>query len=249
MLPTPSHIAVITANATGLSAAIALSQQHCVVIQDNDAAKVSAINVGISPVDDPGMRHYLAFKKLKLRATRDLQDALQHASLVIIATTTGFREDSKSVDTTPLDKTIRSVQRLNPQALTVLEATLPVGYTRARSRELNANNLLAAPALVRPGHALEDRLYAARFIIGEQSGRGRHYASLLQQAACLPRIPVLLTGSAEAEAIQLLSLRQLLTRENTPEYRIRMYAQQHQLKTHHLFEGLSSTPWPQDATS
>lgn len=244
MLSSPLKIGVLSANATGVSCAVALAQQHEVVVYDEDSLKVHQINAGVSPVDDPAIRHYLEYKDLNLRGTIYRHDALENADLVIIATPTSFIECAKAVDTTALDEALRSVHDINPLALTIIEATSPVGYTRTRVAELGYPNLMAAPAFVRPRRALKDRLYPSRFVVGEHSERGRAYAQLLQSCALVPHVPVLLTGSAEAEAIQLFSLRRMVTGEELPSALITRYASRHQLNVKHLLQGLDIPTLP-----
>lgn len=240
MVQPPLKIAVISANATGLSSAVVLARQHDVVIQDDDANRIDHINSGRSPLEDPDIRQYLARPALRLKATGHDPEALRQASLVIVATSTTFQAGKNKIGTQALDEQIQRVQRLNPDALTVIESTLPVGYTRSRCAQLGLKNLIAAPALVRPGQALQDRLHPTRFIVGEQSARGRFYASLLQSCSLLPHVPLLLTGSAEAEAIQLLSLRRMLVNEALPDELLDRYATRHLLNIRHLREGLDA---------
>lgn len=244
MRPSPLKIGVIHANDTGLSIAVALAQHHEVVLYDPDSETVHQVNAGLSPVDDPTIRHYLEYKSLNLRATLYRHDALRDADLILITTPTTFIEWAKAVDTSALDAMVRSVQDINPQALTVIESTSPVGYTRARSLQSGHDNLIAAPAFVRPKRALKDRLYPSRFVVGERSDRGRGYAQLLQSCSLLPHVPVLLTGSAEAEAIQLFSLRRLVSGEEVSAADITRYARQHQLDAKHLFQGLDIPTLP-----
>lgn len=245
MFPTPLKIGVIDANATGISCAVALAQHHEVVLYAENRLAVHQVNAGLSPVDDTTAQRYFEYRDLNLRATFHCHDALRHADLIIITTPTSFIEWAKAVDTSLLDETVRNVQRINPHALTVIESTCPVGYAKARAQELGFENLISAPALVRPKRALKDRLYPSRFVVGEHSERGRAYAQLLQDCSLLPHVPVLLTGSAEAEAIQLFSLRRMVTGEEPTPAQITHYAREHQLNAKHLLQGLDISSLPQ----
>ena len=63
----------------GLSNALLLSQHHEVVALDIDAAKVALLNQKRSPIEDADIEHYLAEKKLNLRATLNKTEAYANA--------------------------------------------------------------------------------------------------------------------------------------------------------------------------
>lgn len=238
MLSSPLKIGVIATNETGLSCASVMAQRHEVVLYDDNRLAVHSVNAGLSPVNEPALRRHLGRFDLNLRATFLLDDALDGADLVVVATPTRFDPHTQTVDTSALDRTLRRVQSLNPSALTVIESTCPVGYTRMRAQNLCFHNIMAAPAFLRPQRALEDRLFPRRFIVGDQGERGHAYARLLQDCARLPHVPVLLTGSAEAEAIHLFDLRKLVSGQPATAEQVTQYAREHRLNAGQLHQGL-----------
>lgn len=239
---TPAHghlrVAVLGASAAGLSSAVLLSQTHQVVLQDNDSLKVHMVNAGLSPYQDRDLQHWLECRPLKLRATLYPRDAIEHADLVLLGVPTHYIEWAHTVDTAELDRAIEQVQTINPQAPTVIESTVPVGYTRLKRAALNGRNLLVCPAALRPGQIMRDRLNPQLLTIGERSARAQWLAQLLTEGAQQPPEQVFCCGSAEAEALELLRQRYLITRTTPSLQELTRYAQKQSLAIEELIHGL-----------
>ncbi|WP_439114149.1 hypothetical protein [Hydrogenophaga sp.] len=239
-------IAVIDAGPVGLSAAIMLAHCYEVALHDDTPTTVHTINAGLSPYDDADMAHRLEYHSPGLRSTLYLNDAVDGASLVLVGTPTDYDAIHKVVDTSHLDRMLQRVSALNPQATLAIESTVPVGYTRRTLDRLGPLNLLVAPVLLRPGQVMHDRLNPVRLLVGDTTPRGRAYADFMRRATehahsdthPHPPTPVVLTGSDEAEAIQLFSQKQLQIERPIPLAEVVAYAQRHQLNTEQLSQGL-----------
>ena len=198
-------IAVAGLGYVGLSNAILLARQNEVVAVDVVPAKVQLVNGGQSPIVDAECEAHLAKGGLNLFATTDAEAAYKGADYVIIATPTNYDVDTNRFDTRAVEAVIDQVKRIAPDALMVIKSTIPVGFTEAASRDHGTENLIFSPEFLREGKALYDNLYPSRIVVGEVSPRGQAFADLLKAAALKPDVPVLLTGSAEAEAIKLFA--------------------------------------------
>ncbi|TCK99875.1 UDPglucose 6-dehydrogenase [Shimia isoporae] len=198
-------IAVVGIGYVGLSNAVLLAQNNTVVAVDLSEERVAQLNARKSPIEDTEIEHYLAEKELDLIATTDAHAAYEGAQYVVVATPTNYDPNTNFFDTSSVEAVIRDVLAVNDEALIVVKSTIPVGFTKRINTELNTDRVVFSPEFLREGRALYDNLHPSRIIVGSDTDTGRRFAQLLKDGALDEDVPVLFTGSDEAEAIKLFA--------------------------------------------
>ncbi|WP_314375467.1 MULTISPECIES: nucleotide sugar dehydrogenase [Sphingomonas] len=198
-------IAVFGLGYVGLSNAVLLAQHNEVVAVDISADRVAMVNARTSPIIDAELQDFLTGRTLDLSATTDAAAALAGADYVIVATPTNYDIDTNSFNTASVEAVISLAKTHAPDATVVVKSTIPVGFIDDVRARLGTQQVVFSPEFLREGRALHDNLHPSRIIVGEQSERARIFADLLAQGAEKTDIPVLFTGSREAEAIKLFA--------------------------------------------
>lgn len=243
----PMHdlrIAVAGTGYVGLSVAILLAQHHNITAVDIIPEKVHKINNRQSPVQDEYIEKYLATKDLFLHATTDAETAYSQADYVVVAVPTNYDPTKNFFDTDAVESVIRTVIKVNPDAVIVIKSTVPVGYTKGIKAKLGAKKILFSPEFLRESKALYDNLYPARIIVGTEEATREYaevFACLLTEGSQKPDVTVLIMGSTEAEAVKLFANTYLALRVSYFN-ELDSYAEMKGLDSKAIIDGVSLDP-------
>lgn len=199
------RIAVVGLGYVGLSLSVLLARDNSVVAVDNDPAKIAMLKSKKSPLDDLEIQARLDSANLSIQFTTELELAVSSADYVIIATPTDYDPDRNNFNTSSVRSVASQVVQINRKACIAIKSTIPVGFTNQLKLELGTENIFFSPEFLREGKALLDNLNPSRIIVGSRGEQAQIFSRLLVEAALIDNVPVLLTGSEEAEAIKLFS--------------------------------------------
>lgn len=238
-------IAVAGLGYVGLSLSCLLSKHNNVSAIDIDQHRVDSINAGHSPLKDPDIEPYLLGRPASLHATTDAIPCYQTADFIVIATPTNYDDETHRFDTSSIETVLDGVLSSRTKACVIIKSTIPVGYTEAISARYPKLRILFSPEFLREGHALYDNLHPSRIVVGttkaEHEPFAQEFARLLHEGSDEPDVPILITGSTEAEAIKLFANTYLALRVSFFN-ELDTYAESKGLNSRQIIDGVCLDP-------
>tara|TARA_B100000941_G_scaffold174762_1_gene125029 strand:- start:236 stop:1546 length:1311 start_codon:yes stop_codon:yes gene_type:complete len=149
---------------------------YCV---DKDKDKISKLNLGISPIYEPGLDELIKKnqKGNRLFFTSNLDEALYKSEIIFICVGTPNKKNSKQVDLSYVYKSIKEIAKKNKskkKKIIITKSTVPVGtgdYIEKILSKLRKKNfeVVSNPEFLREGDAIRDFRYPDRIVIGSNN--------------------------------------------------------------------------------
>ena len=194
-----NKILIIGAGYVGMSNGVYLSKENDVIFYDIDKEKNKLINNNLNYINDPSIKKYIADNKLKLK-TMNLNDALIDRNYIFICVPTDNDENTKCLNTTLIESSIKNILKINNNAIIVIKSTIPVNYTCKLIKKFNYKKIIYVPEFLREASAFDDVLNPSRIIIG-----GENKYTIKYKLDFNLDNNVYLCSSTEAEIIKLAS--------------------------------------------
>jgi UDPglucose 6-dehydrogenase len=234
-------ITIVGTGYVGMSNAVLLSQHHEVVALDIVKDRVDMVNNQKSPIIDKELEEYLSKENLNLKATLDKEEAYENADFIVIATPTNYDLELNYFDTTTVDNVVQDIDSYNPYAIIIIKSTIPVGHTMKLRKQYPEIKIIFSPEFLREGKALYDNLHPSRIVVGDHSKEAETFGNLLLEASLEDDVPMLYTGSTEAEAIKLFSNTYLALRVSFFN-ELDTYAEMNELNSKEIIQGVGLDP-------
>lgn len=195
-----------------------------VLCMDVDAAKIDLLNAGGLPIHEPGLLPLVETNARagRLQFTTDVERAVSHGSVVMIAVGTPPGEDG-SADLQYVLAAARSVGRLMSEYKVVVDkSTVPVG-TADRVAEVLRESLAARgtsidfavvsnPEFLKEGAAVEDFMRPDRVVIGTDDARAVQFMRTLYAPFLRNRDRLMVMDARSAELTKYAANAMLATR-------------------------------------
>ncbi|CDE98914.1 uDP-glucose 6-dehydrogenase [Clostridium sp. CAG:628] len=194
-----NKILIIGAGYVGMSNGVYLSKENDVIFYDIDKEKNKLINNNLNYINDPCIKKYIADNKLKLK-TMNLNDALIDRNYIFICVPTDYDENTKCLNTTLIESSIKNILKINNNAIIVIKSTIPINYTSKIIKKFNYKKIIYVPEFLREASAFDDVLNPSRIIIG-----GENKYTIKYKLDFNLDNNVYLCSSTEAEIIKLAS--------------------------------------------
>ena len=209
------RIAMIGAGYVGLVSGACFSDfGHTVICVDNDQRKIEALNEGLMPIFEPGLKELIVQNAAdgRLSFTTDLDSAVAQADAVFIAVGTPSRRGDGFADLAYVYAAAAEIAKSIRQfTVIVTKSTVPVGTGDEIERIIRETNpgadiaVVSNPEFLREGAAIKDFKHPDRIVVGLEDERARPVMTEIYRPLYLNQAPMMLTSRRTSELIKYAS--------------------------------------------
>jgi len=206
------QIAMIGTGYVGLVSGACLADfGHHVVCVDKDPEKISLLQIGKSPIFEPGLDELIAGNTRvgRLVFTLDLAKSVASADAVFIAVGTPSRRGDGHADLSYVYAAAREIaEAVDGFTVIITKSTVPVGTGDEVARIIHDVRpdgdvaVVSNPEFLREGAAIQDFKHPDRIVVGTDDERARKMMAEIYRPLYLNRAPILNTSRRTAELIK-----------------------------------------------
>ena len=149
---------------------------YCV---DKDSNKIKSLNLGISPIYEPGLEEIIKknHKSGRLIFTTDLSKAVNDSNIIFICVGTPNNKNSTSVNLKYVFNAVKEITKASKgRKIIITKSTVPVGtgdkIEKMLKRKKKKNfDIVSNPEFLREGEAIRDFRFPDRIIIGSENNK------------------------------------------------------------------------------
>ena len=206
------QIAMIGTGYVGLVSGACLADfGHHVVCVDKDPEKISLLQIGKSPIFEPGLDELIAgnTRAGRLVFTLELAKSVATADAVFIAVGTPSRRGDGHADLSYVYAAAREIaEAVDGFTVIITKSTVPVGTGDEVARIIHDVRpdgdvaVVSNPEFQREGAAIQDFKHPDRIVVGTDDERARKMMAEIYRPLYLNRAPILNTSRRTAELIK-----------------------------------------------
>ena len=168
------------------------NQVYCV---DKDKKKIDKLNLGISPIYEPGLDELIKknYEAKRLFFTSDIKKAINSSDILFICVGTPSKKGSLKVDLSYVYKCVKEIlSHTKKKKIIVTKSTVPIGtgdeIEKIIKKKKNLFSVVSNPEFLREGEAIRDFRYPDRIIVGSNNKNEfkimkKLYSSLISKGA------------------------------------------------------------------
>lgn len=184
---------------------------HQITCFDIDDAKIQELNMGKSPIYEPGLEQLIQknSQEGRLHFTSNPKEAYANANCIFIAVGTPENEDGSANLTYVENAAITIAESLEQNTIIVTKSTVPVGTNEWIGRIIKERinpafkiEIASNPEFLREGSAIYDTFHGDRIVIGTES---KEAEEVLKGIYAPLNIPIVTTDIRSSEMIKYAS--------------------------------------------